>query len=437
MLRAALDFRVRLLSSHPERADFQQDLAESRYQLATLLARLPHRQPEDEQVYQAAIKAQTALATSASSSLDSRRKLVRYLNNLGLLLTDAGRLEEAETHYRSAIKILEESLAREPTAPGNRWHLARSEANLGVLLQKTGRLSDAEDCLRHALARQKQLATDFPRVPDYGQELGSIFNNLGLLLAATHRDGPAEEAFKESLSLRERLSREVAGVPGYLQKLAVTRLNLALLLESKNPPAARQIYREAMDVQESLSASFPDVPEYRQALGRTQYALAGLHFKQGELAEARRLLEQAIGHHRAALEFNDRNQASRDFLRDDYGVLAVILVRLKQHREAAKAAVELPRLLPDQAIEYLRASAFLVECALLASHDETLGPAEQDRCRADYQNQALTLLRQGVQAGVLKSPAVLDLPEFQSLREHPDFPRLRADAIHATKSRPG
>ena len=69
------------------------------------------------------------------------------------------------------------------------------------------------------------------------------------------------------------------------------------------------------------------MPEYRLALGRTLYSPPGLHFKQGELAAARRLLEQAIPHHRAALEFNHRSQAGRDYLRDDYGVLTVVLVR--------------------------------------------------------------------------------------------------------------
>ena len=284
-LRAALRLRERQEVGQTDLRAYQQDLAESQYHLATMLARLPHREPEDEQVYRQAVETQQSLAIAAAASPESRRKLVRYLNNLGLLLTDAGRLAEAESYYRQAIKALEEELASEPLAPGSRWHMARSEANLGVLLQKTERVGEAEGYLLRARDRQKQLASDFPRIPDYRHELASILNNLGLLFGATGREVLAEQAYRDSLSLRERLASEVAEIPDYPQKLAVTRLNLALLLESRNPLAAKQIYHQALDAQESLLSLFPDVPEYRLALGRTLYSLSGLHFKQGELAD--------------------------------------------------------------------------------------------------------------------------------------------------------
>ena len=352
-LRTALELRERQKGGQADLREYLQDLAESQYHLATLLARLPHREPEDEQVYRQAVATQQSLASAAASTPESRRKLVRYFNNLGLLLTDAGRLADAEPYYRQAIKALQEELANDPMAPGNRWHMARSEANMGVLLEKTERVGEAEAYLVRARDRQKQLAGDFPRIPDYRHELASILNNLGLLFGATGREPLAEQAYRESLSLRERLASEVAGIPDYHQKLAVTRLNLALLLESRNPVAAKQIYHQALDAQQSLLSLFPDVPEYRLALGRTLYSLSGLHFKQGELAAARRLLEQAIPQHRAALEFNRRNQAGRDYLRDDYGVLTVVLVRLREYDAAAQAALELPRVVPDQATEYL------------------------------------------------------------------------------------
>src|SRR5262249_3243281 len=148
-------------------------------------------------------------------------------------------------------------------------------------------------------------------------------------------------------------------VPDYLHKLAVTRLNLALVLEPSDPHAARQVYRDALAAQEMLSARFPEVSEFRLALGRTLYTLAGLLARQAELTEARRLLEQAIDHHRVALELNSRNDSSREYLRDDYGVLAVVLLRLDDHVQAAQAAGELTRILPDHAYEYARAAGFL------------------------------------------------------------------------------
>ena len=436
-LRTALQLRERQEGGQADLRAYQQDLAESRYHLATLLARLPHREPEDEQVYRQAVATQRSLASADSASPESRRKLVRYLNNLGLLLTDAGRLADAESYYRQAIKALEEELASEPLAPGNRWHMARSEANLGVLLQKTERVGEAERYLVRARDRQKQLASDFPRIPDYRHELASILNNLGLLFGATGREVLAEQTYRESLSLRERLASEVAGMPDYPQKLAVTRLNLALLLEPRNPLAAKQIYHQALDAQESLLSLFPDVPEYRLALGRTLYSLSGLHFKQGELADARRLLERAIPHHRAALEFNRRNQVGRDYLRDDYGVLAVVLVRMREHEAAAKVALELPRLVPDQATEYLRAAAFLAQCVELATKDGRLAAADRERLVEQYGGEAVAVLRKGVQEAHISDPALLDQAGFRALRERSDFHRLRSGLQQASQGRAG
>jgi tetratricopeptide (TPR) repeat protein len=423
-LRTALELRERLESSRGNSREFQQYLAESRYHLAALLARLPNRGPEDEQVYLQAVATQQSLVNTPASTSESRRKLVRYLNNLGLLLTDAGRLADAEPYYRHAIDTLEHELANDSSSPGNRWHLARSEANMGVLLQKTGRLGEAEAYQKRARDRQKQLSSDFPRVPDYRSELASILNNLGLLFGATAREPLAELAYKESLALRERLASEFAGTPDYHQKLAVTRLNLALLLESRNPMVAKQIYHQALEGQESLLSLFPDVPEYRLTLGRTFYSLAGIHFKQGELAAARRLLEQAIPHHRAALEFNRRNQAGREYLRDDYGVLTVVLVQLKEHEAATKTARELPKLVPDQATEYLRAAAFLAQCVELVTKDERLATFERELRAKQYGGEAAAVLLEGVQAGLIRDPAVLDQASFRTLKAHPDFQRL-------------
>jgi serine/threonine-protein kinase len=433
MFRTTVDLRERLTAAHPGLPKSQQDLAESRYQLATLLARLPHRQPEDERTYREAVELQASLVSDARARPDGRIKLVRYLNNLGLLLAEAGRLQEAESHYREAVKILEEELEREPTAPVSRWQLARSEANLGVLLQNLRRFEEAWGCLQRALARQQQLAGDFPKIPDYRQELASIHNNLGLLYTAANKLSLATAAFRESLALREQLSADVPETPEYREKVAVTRVNLALALEPAGPLAAKQAYLAALELQQSLVTGYPRVPEYRLALGRTLYSLAGLDFKQGELGEARRLLERAIPHHRAALEFNGRSQTSRDFLRDDYGVLTVILVRLKDHEEAARAALELPRLIPDQPIEYARAAEFLARCVELATEDAHLAESDRGRCAEEYGGRAVALLRQGFQAGLLKAPSLLDKPELRVLRDRQDFQRLRSDWRRAAK----
>jgi serine/threonine-protein kinase len=432
LLRTALDLHERLAADHPERLGFQQGLAESRYHLGTVLARLPGRQREDEDAYRAAVKIQESLVAATRGQPDARRKLARSLNNLGLLLADAGRVDEAESHYREAAKIQQALLAEDAQAPGNRWHLARSEANLAVLLQATGRLRDAEERFKQARDLQARLVADFPNIPDYRHELAASLYNLGLLLAVTQRPQLAEQAYRESLALSERLRDDFPEFPDYRQKIALTKLNLALVLEKTDLPAAERTYRDALDIQESLAASFPRVFEYRLALGRTLYTFAGLHIRRGELANARRLLERAILQHRAALEFNGRSYSCREFLRDDHGVLAVVLLRLGEHGLAAKAAAELPRILPDNAFEYARSAGFLAECAVQAKRDEKLEEAQRHEREEDYSRRAVDLLRRAFESGQLRDPTLLEQPEFRQLRSRDDFNRLKSDWKQAT-----
>ena len=344
--RTALALRLRLVAEHPDDPTARQDLADSRYHLGTLLARLPDRRHEDEDAYREAVRIQGDLVAKTRSRVEARRKLARMLNNLALLLAEAGRSDEAESLYREALTIQEAFHAADPDKPGDRWQLARTESNLGVLFQRIGHSSDAEERLEHARDLMKRLAADWPDVPDYRHELASILNNLGLVYAATARPREAVQAYREALTLRDRLAADFPNAVDYLQKRAGTRLNLALALAPTDPKAARDAYQDALNIQEALTNRFPDVPEYRFALGRTWYSMARLLIDQEALANAQPMLEEAARQHRLGLESSPRNQVGRGYLRDDLGMLAIVCLRRNDHasaRAAEEQAATLPR----------------------------------------------------------------------------------------------
>ena len=147
----------------------------------------------------------------------------------------------------------------------------------------------------------------------------------------------------------------------------MTRLNLASVLEPMGAAEATRTYREALASQERLTAEFPEVPEYRLALGRTLYSLARLLVADDDLSGARVLLGRAIAYHRDLLADDARNHAAREFLRDDHAVLCLALIRAGAAAQAADAAAELPRIMPDDSQEHLRAAAFLVDAEALAA----------------------------------------------------------------------
>jgi len=114
-----------------------------------------------------------------------------------------------------------------------------------------------------------------------------------------------------------------------------------------------------------------------------------------------------------------------------------VLVRLREHDAAAKAALELPRVVPDQPTEYLRAAAFLAQCVALVTKDERLASADRERRAEEYGGEATAVLRQGVQAGHISDPTVLDQPGFRALIDRPDFQRLRSKLQQTGQGRAG
>jgi tetratricopeptide (TPR) repeat protein len=362
---------------------------------------------------------QEALVASARDRPEHRRKLARYLNNLGLLLAASGRSREAEADYREAIAILEPLAAADPPVAGDRWQLARSDANLAVLLQASARPDEAEILGTRACALQKALRADFPEVPDYRHELAKILNNLGLLRQQTNRPQEGERSFREAIELQEVLVTDFPRSPDYRQALAVTRLNLGALLEASDARAAARAYRDALAIQERLTVDFPGVPEYRLALGRTLYSQARLLLAGGDCAGARALLARAIGFHQALLADAPQNQRLRGLLRDDYGVLCLALIRSGDDAQAAAAALELPRILPDDVQEHLRAAGFLAECARLAATTPASKLGEDV-----YLERAIAVLRQAAAKRLLRDPNMLRIKELAPLRSRAEFREL-------------
>jgi serine/threonine-protein kinase len=432
LLRAALELREGQVIAYPASAGDLQSLADARYHLAVLMARLSGRHPEDEAGYRQAVQMQQALVASARDHPEHRRKLARYLNNLGMLLAASGRTREAEEDYREAIAILEPLAAADPPVAADRWQLARSDANLAVLLQATARPDEAEVLNDRACALQKALRADFPEVPDYRHELAKILNNLGLLQQAMNRPQEGVRSFREAIALLEVLVADFPRSPDYRQALGVTRLNLGALLEAADTSAAARAYRDALALQERLCADFPGVPEYRLALGRTLYSRARLLIAADDPAGARALLARAIGYHEALRADDPQNRRVRALLRDDYGVLCLALLRSRDDVHAAAAAEKLPGILPDDAQEYLRAAGFLAECARLAAARPDGGPSEDT-----YLRRAIAFLRQAAAKRLLRDPEVLRIKELAPLRPRAEFQELERELEAQSQVRSG
>jgi serine/threonine-protein kinase len=423
-LSMALALRTRLSTDRPQDPADRQGLADTRYHLAVLASRLQGRRSQDESFYREALRIQEGLVASSRENPAFRRKLARYLDNLGKLLASTGRLDEAEAAYREAAAVIESLVAGGPAAPGDRWLLAQCHANLAMALRSAGRLEEAEAVCLKARSLEETLRSDFPDVPDYRYELASILNNLGLLW--TRKDpSRADMVYREALELHQALTAEFPRRPDYQLGLAVTRLNLAAVQERVDVREAERTYRDALAIHERLKADFPEVLEYRLDLGRTLYSLARLRLAENDPGGAQALLTRALGMHRTVLESEPRCQQAREFLRDDQAVHCVALLRLGAHVQAADAAAELPRIVPDGPREYLRAAAFLAQCARAAASDASLPELDRPARVETHARRAAGVLRQGVIEGWIKDPQDLEIKDLAPLRPFDDFKALK------------
>jgi tetratricopeptide (TPR) repeat protein len=115
------------------------------------------------------------------------------------LLSDQGKLSEAEPLYREALRGRQETLGET-----HRDTLA-SLNNLAVLLKSQGKLSEAEPLFREALLGQ--MATLGETHPD---TLASL-NNLANLLSDQGKLSEPEPLYREALRGRQAAGRRAAG----------------------------------------------------------------------------------------------------------------------------------------------------------------------------------------------------------------------------------
>ena len=197
-------------------------------------------------------------------------------NNLGLLLANKGRTDEAMAHYQKALELNSD--------------YAEAHNNLGLLLMNKGRKDEAMVHFLKALEIK----------PNYG----GVHFNLGLLLAEMGRSDEARIHYQKALEINPRHSK--------------THNNLGLLLANMGrPDEAIAHYRKALEANPNAAEIHYNLGLLLSNMGRTDEAIA--HFQKAlernpDFAEAhnsvgillakRGLFNESLPHFLKALECN-------------------------------------------------------------------------------------------------------------------------------------
>ena len=208
----------------------------------------------------------------AEVKIHANEKLVALAsNNLGLLLQDTNRFEEAEPLMRQALEINKASFGEHHPA------VAICLNNLGQLLQDTNRFEEAEPLMRRALE------IDTASFGGHHPDVAICLNNLGLLLQATNRLEEAE------LLMRRALEIDTASFGGHHPAVARDLNNLGLLLQDTNRlEEAEPLMRQALEINK---ASFG---EHHPAVAICLNNLGQLLQDTNRFEEAEPLMRQAL-----------------------------------------------------------------------------------------------------------------------------------------------
>jgi tetratricopeptide (TPR) repeat protein len=292
----ALLLQRRLAAEFPTDPAYQQDLARTLHNLATLLAqRGQAERRRAEELYREALALRQRLVDRHAGITDYRVDLARTWSSLGLLYRHtAGRMAEAENAYCRALEV-QQPLAH-GSDPAGRRMLAGTYVNLGVLYHATGRRDEAARACN--LARDVFL--DLYRLRPGDQtaraDLAMIDNNLGAVYSELRRDKECLTVLEEALRLREGLARDFPTVPNSQAALADSYGNLAYRLELRREfDRALRLREQAAEVLRPVVQAHKQIRVYAFNRANHLVAVGELCWITDQLVKARAAQQEAIG----------------------------------------------------------------------------------------------------------------------------------------------
>jgi tetratricopeptide (TPR) repeat protein len=416
-----------LAADFPTRPEFRQDLATTQNNVGVLLRDLGRMQ-EAEAAFGEAVALQEQLAAGFPNRPEFRQDLAKTHNNLGNLFNATGRPKPAEAAYGAALALYQQLAADFPAQPEFRQELATGHNNLGVLLRDTGRRQGAEPAFAAALALQKQLAADFPNRPEFRQDLAKTHNNLGILLRDTGRRQEAEAAYVDALALRRQLAADFPARSEFRQDLARSHHNLGSLLRlTGRRQKAEAAYSAALALYQQLAADFPDQPDLRNGVAGACLGLALLRLAGDDFRGAKTYLTEAAPHHDSALKANPRHPVYRLDYRNNLRVLVQTNACLGDPAGAKQAAERLRDLGWDPPGNAYDAACSLAVCIRTVQRDDRVKQGERDKQAAFYGDAALMMLRDAVARGFKDTASLKQHADLAPLRTRDDFKKLIAE----------
>jgi eukaryotic-like serine/threonine-protein kinase len=447
-----------LQREHPTDVQYRRGVAQSTMDRA-ILWQLQNRLPESQQGYQEALDLVGGLARDYPESQEYQNELANLYDNRASLYLALGRTQEAEANYDTSLKLRNGMIAKGINDPESRKRLARLDRNRGALLMQVGKLPEAEKALVEARYLELGLTKEVPGVPDYVADWASTCMGLSLCYRKLGRPKPAAEELEQAIRLLTELKNDYPRTPEFRQELGRAHYELGMLQgEQGHLQQAQDEIAKALEIQEELLAKQPKLAAVRLQLAKSHISLgiafSGLTKNDKALAQYRLgvdLLEKmkptaaaapdvceelARGHENLAeLQTALKNPMEAD---KSWGRLLTLRQQLvKAFPESLDKNVDLAVTHSLFAARYQKtgnkadamphwkdAAVLYARAMRLAGNNVSLAPERRKALQKDFGDNALGALQRAVEDGFAKVDQLKTAPEFELLRQRPEFQRL-------------
>jgi tetratricopeptide (TPR) repeat protein len=309
MLDRAAAVCARLIEDFPAELEPKRLLAEVHMYKGLALGRMGPYTTED---YQMGIELLEPFLATNQLNAECIETLANLHNLLGLALHRSGDIGQGEIHQLEAIKLQKRVVEQRNDLPSKIFatlQLAWFHSDLGFLLLETDRHEEAAKEHRLVISIVTQLDAQASTLPDYRrgrlpgfrpewsipEALAEAHMMLGRELRELGQSREAETNLKRSLEYWARVVKDWPGEPRQYMKLANVKCSLGLLLfEGGQRPEGLQHLDEAIALVRKVVDQSPSDREYQNMLSTSLTLNGHLLLAQGEREQAAEQFCQAL-----------------------------------------------------------------------------------------------------------------------------------------------
>jgi serine/threonine protein kinase len=429
VLRRAIELNAAIADKSPDDVLFRFQLGMAHHDLGAVLI----RQGNADAAIASFREAQAINEALAKKYPDKPRYRFVLAGNLSRLAMALGAASQpgVDEAFRAATGLYETLVLEHPENAEYRLHQSVCLRDQGIVLADAGKPQEAEAVLGKALALLDARSPK-DRTADWQRKQAEVLNNLGQL----RREG-AEDALRRSIAISAGLAEgqgKAATAIDDRHTLAVAEFNLAeLLIERKRPADAGASFDRSVAGFEKLVAAAPKVAQYHHHFGLVLAGQGSWLDQSGKTAEAKGAYTAAVEHQRQAMQLSKNAPPYRLALAGHLIALADVNRKLGAYDQAAKLALEVPKVVPSasRAEACFDAARALARLVVQLGADLKVPEKERDHLSRVYLTRTVVLIRDAVDADPKLSEPIKADPDIKVLQSRPEFQAILNTLVEA------